>query len=88
MKIVLNRAFGGYRLTNEIYDKLKPLYSLDKRQADFLRRTDERLVHAVELCRKEGTAGTVRVVEFPDDMDWDIFDYDGKEFVYDKNRFF
>ena len=88
MKIVLNKEFGGYMLTRAIEDKLESLYKIDKKQARFLPRTDERLVKVVEMCEKEQTAGTVRVVEFPDDMDWDIFDYDGKEFVYDKNRFF
>ena len=88
MKIVLNKRFGGYHLSEGVYSKLRALYWIDKKQADFLPRTDERLINAVELCEKEGTAGALRVVEFPDDMDWDIFDYDGMEYVYDKHRFF
>jgi len=28
----------------------------------------------------------LEVLEIPDDVDWGIYDYDGAEFIYDKNR--
>lgn len=49
MKIVLNKEFGGYMLTRAIEDKLESLYKIDKKQARFLPRTDERLVKVVEM---------------------------------------
>lgn len=88
MKIVLNKNFGGFGITKAVYKKMRELFWLDEKQTDELTRTDEKFVKAVEECEKKGTSGDLRVIEIPDDMDWDIFDYDGYEYVYDVNRFF
>lgn len=88
MKIVLNKNFGGFEIPKAVYKKMRDLFWFDEKQTDELTRTDEKFVKAVEECQKEGTSGYLRVIEIPDDMDWEIFDYDGLEYVYDKHRFF
>ena len=53
-----------------------------------LERTDEDLVSVIEELGNEasGAYGHVTIVEVPDDVDWEIDDYDGIETIHEKHR--
>ena len=77
MKIVVNKCYGGFGISDEYEEKL----GVDS--WDIL-RTDKRLVNAVEKDPEgvSDTYATLRVVEIPDEAtDYYIDEYDGMESV-------
>jgi len=55
---------------------------------DAIERNDPALVQTVEDLREKanGYAAELKVVEIPDDVDWEITEYDGLEQVEEKHR--
>lgn len=53
-----------------------------------LKRTDKDLVSVIEELGNEasGKYGRLVVIEIPDDVDWEIDDYDGIETIHEKHR--
>lgn len=53
-----------------------------------LERTDKDLVSVIEELGNEasGRYGRIVVIEIPDDVDWEIDDYDGIETIHEKHR--
>ena len=51
-------------------------------------RNDPTLVAVVEKLgvKADGFCATLKVVEIPEDVDWDIGEYDGNEWVAEKHR--
>lgn len=51
-------------------------------------RTDKDLVEVVEILGgdADGTYSSYSVVEIPDDVDWQIDEYDGLEWIAEKHR--
>lgn len=51
-------------------------------------RTNHYLISAIESLGKEafGSMSHLRVVEIPDDVDYEIYDYDGVESIHEKHR--
>ncbi len=91
MKVVINSCYGGFSLSKEgdaRYAEIKGIV-LDK---DFysrdIARDDPALVQLVEEGRSEyeGRCASLKVVEIPDDVDWEIAEYDGNEWVAEKHR--
>jgi len=92
MKIVLNKDYGGFCLSREAYEFLGwgwdgygfgPLHQPDKKW-----RADPKLVECVEKLgkRANGRFAWLEVVEIPDGIEFDILDYDGWEYAYEKGR--
>jgi len=91
MKIVINTCHGGFDLSAEamylyreranVPDHI-PLYAWD------IPRNDENLVSVVEELGEEswGQFAKLKVVEIPDDVEWEIGEYDGVEWVAEKHR--
>ena len=87
MKIVINRCFGGFSLSEKAYEFLGKEW--DSYGYEFNEhRTDPQLVECVEKLGDEanGRCARLKVIEIPDDVKWDIYNYDGLEFVYDVER--
>lgn len=90
-KIVINTCYGGFGLSKEAeelycaYANLPPEkfadYEMD-RNCPILLQVIEQL--GVEECR--GKYASLKVVEIPDDVDWDIEEYDGREHVAEVHR--
>lgn len=85
MKIVINKCFGGFSLSEEAA-KL-----LDCARHDFYdhqKRNDPRLIEVVEKLgkRANGDCAELKVVTIPDDVDWEISEYDGVEHIAEKHR--
>ena len=84
MKVVINTCFGGYRLSEEAcqYLNTKNVYEyIDD-------RTNSKLVKCIETLgeKASGIFADLHVVEIPDDVNWYIDEYDGKEIIREKHR--
>lgn len=93
MKIVINKCFGGFELSEKALNILKnrgfdeeEIYNF--RFGDF-RRDYKEVIQVIEELGEEAnnSYSDIKVVEIPDDStDWDIIEYDGSEYViYVKN---
>jgi hypothetical protein len=62
-------------------------YYLTNRPTD-RERADPKLIQVIEELGDEasGSRAHLRIVEIPDDVDWEIHDYDGMESVREKSR--
>ena len=115
MKVVINRCYGGFGLSEEammMYSDVKRLnlkvvrdkkfdslgithYYLDGIESNEtyfsdrrIERNDKELVAIVELLGDKANGGyaDLRIVEIPDGVDWEIEEYDGKEWVSEVHR--
>jgi hypothetical protein len=87
MKIVVNRAFGGYSLSKEACNHIGIDY--DGYGYDFENdRTNPKLIEAVETLgeKANGSLAALQVIEIPDDVDWYIDEYDGWETIRENHR--
>lgn len=94
MKIVINRCHGGFGLSEKA-QKLFCQYSMiewnDWRE-DWsyydIERNDQYLVRVVEELGDiaNGRFSELKIVEIPDDVEWQIDEYDGLEWVAEKHR--
>lgn len=89
MKIVINSCHGGFglsRVAETMYMNLKGLnecpHSYD------IPRDDSALIKVVEDLGKSASDSfsKLKVVEIPDDVDWIIQEYDGKEWIAERHR--
>ncbi len=83
MKIVINKWFGGFSLSDTAADKLGLEWG--GREID---RSNPQLVAIVEELGEEanGMFAHLGIVEIPDDVEWQIEEYDGSEWVAEKHR--
>ena len=90
MKVVVNSCFGGFGITDAALDEYKS--RKDITDPDFwyydIPRNCPVLVSIVE---EQGVAintsySDLRIVEIPDDVDWYIEEYDGREHVAERHR--
>lgn len=82
MKIVINRCFGGFGLSDAALKRL----GIDEYTE--VERNDPRLVAVVEELGDAANDGfsKLKVVEIPDNVEWEIIDYGGMEHVVEKHR--
>ena len=86
-KIIINQCHGGYGLSEEAYKYLG--LEWDGYGYEFSdERTNPDLIRVVEKLGDvaNGTYASLTVVEISDEVDWDIYNYDGMEHIYDKDR--
>lgn len=89
MKIVINSCFGGFSLSKEACEFLGVKWDKRFGHGRWLgSRTDERLIQCIETLgeRANGTSAHLTIVEIPDDVEWEIEEYDGRECVAEKHR--
>lgn len=84
MKVVINRDWGGFELSDIALDLLGIQFSSQ------IERNDPRLVDVVEkLGIEAGTKySSLLIVEIPDDMPYYIEEYDGLETIHEQHRVF
>lgn len=100
MKIAVNKCFGGFGLSKAVFNELgikwdkygylnnEDLGINDDNNRDAY-RADPRLIAAIEKVGEENASGNladIRIVEIPDDVEWEISEYDGVETVHEKHR--
>lgn len=99
MKIVLNKSFGGFGLSKELYKELGVEWDgygfLDnddlgiKSDDSLAYRSDPRLIAAIEKIGEEKASGPlskIQVIEVPDGIDWELDEYDGLESIHEVHR--
>lgn len=87
MKVVINRCYGGFSLSEKAYDYLGiPWDGYGFKDEED--RTNINLVECVEKLGEEanGAFAELKVVDIPDDVEWEIEEYDGMEWVSEKHR--
>jgi hypothetical protein len=94
MKIVINRCHGGFGLSEKA-QKLFCQYSMiewNDWQEDWsyydIERNDQYLVRVVEELGDVANSrfSELKIVEIPDEVEWQIDEYDGLEWVAEKHR--
>jgi hypothetical protein len=99
MKIVVNRCFGGFSVSEAVYKEIgvewdgfgylenEDLGITSDHYMDY--RAAKALIDAIEKIG-EGEAGgsmsELRVKEIPDNVDWEISNYDGMESIEEVHR--
>lgn len=97
MKVVINGCFGGFSVSREAWLRLRELGSkgarkeADDRYNGFCRdipRNDPLLIQVVEELgpKANGACAKLEIVEVPDDVEWEIEEYDGSEHVAEAHR--
>lgn len=91
MKVVINSDHGVFCLSHAAIDYIKKKYNrvLDSYLSnDKNVRTDSVLIEVIEALGKEanGNFSNLKIIEVPDDVDWLIQEYDGREWVAEKHR--
>ena len=89
MKIVINRCFGGFSLSEEAYKFLGLEWDgYGYKCTSYDDRTDPDLIKCVETLgdKANGSCANLKVIEIPDGVDWEITDYDGLEKVEEVHR--
>ena len=87
MKVVINRCWGGYGLSKAAYKELGLKW--DNYGYEFEDdRTNPALVACVEKLgqKASGPMANLVIVEIPDDVKWELDDYDGQESIHEKHR--
>ena len=89
-KIVINTCHGGFGLSATAESKYKELAEVT--DPDFhsghIPRDDAHLIAVVELMGSAAAGGCseLKIVDVPDDVNWCIEEYDGKEWVAERHR--
>ena len=87
MKIVINTCFGGYELSEKAYEYLGLPWDGNGNEFED-DRTNPKLIECVEKLGEEanGELAELHIIEIPDDVKWEINDYDGYETVEEVHR--
>jgi hypothetical protein len=99
MKIVVNKCYGGFSVSKDVYDELSIPWdgygyiSNDELGIDSENftayRADSRLIKAIEkvgLKKASGALADLVIVNIPNNIDWYIDDYDGIETIHEDHR--
>ena len=86
MKIVVNKCYGGFGLSEAAYNFLG--LEWDGYGYADIPRNDPKLVECVETLgdKVNGRCAQLCITEIPDDIDWVIEEYDEKEWVVEKHQ--
>ena len=89
MKVVINTCYGNFCLSEAAYKFLGLEWDNHGYEySEYDDRTNPKLVECVETLGKaaNGAFADLKVVEVPDDVEWDIENYDGVEWVSEAHR--
>lgn len=87
MKIVINKCFGGFGLS-AVAESIYAQESGKDISVYEIPRDDPILVSIVESMGEaaDGAFAELKVIEIPDDVEWQIDEYDGTEWIAEKHR--
>lgn len=88
MKIVINKCFGGFGLSEVAETRYKNETGNENVSYWNMKRDDPILVSIVEELGEDswGDFAELSVVEIPNDVNWEIEEYDGKEYIAEVRR--
>lgn len=86
MKVVINKCYGGFGLSDAAKKMLGIKYDFEYDEDE--KRADPKLVEVVEKlgAAANGPFSRLVVVEIPDDINWAISEYDGIERIEEVHR--
>ena len=84
MKVVINRCYGGYELSKAAQGYL----GVDSPYAYDDDRSNPTLVKCVEELGSAagGPYASLKIVEIPNNVDWELENYDGVESIHEVHR--
>lgn len=92
-RVVINQCHGGFSLSDEAAVRYCEMAGIDPDDNNFWNRSIDRddpyLVKVIETLgadRASGDFAELKIVEIPADVDWEICEYDGREWVAEKHR--
>ncbi len=92
---------GGFGLSEDVYKELGIEWDgygylsnahfkmMGNDEHPFAYRTHPKLIAAIEKIGEEKSSGphaSIRIVEIPDDVNWEIEEYDGMETIHEVHR--
>ena len=82
---LISQPDGKYSLTHWYQDQVDEHHYWSERD---VARNDPHLVQVIEELGEaaNGDYASLKVVDVPDDVDWDIVEYDGREHVAERHR--
>lgn len=99
MKVVINKCYGGFSVSEAVYKELGMEWDgygypdneeFGIESCDYKAyRSHPALITAIERVGVESASGDMadlRIVDIPDGVDWEIEEYDGRESVREKSR--
>lgn len=89
MKIVINRCFGGFSLSEKALEEYKTRKGISEDIWSWgINRDDPDLINIVESMGAAANGGfaKLKIVEIPDDVEWQIEEYDGLEHIAEQHR--
>lgn len=91
MKVAINVCHGGFDLSPDALALYKEKVEMPQEfplYAWAIPRNDDNLVAVIEEMGHEswGKFSELKIVEIPDDIEWEIAEYDGVEWVAEKHR--
>jgi len=90
-KIIISTEFGGFGLSDQaldLYKILTGISSIEEINYWEIARDNPVLVQIVEQLGENANTcySTLKIVEIPDDVEWQISEYDGVEWIAEKHR--
>lgn len=88
MKIVINTCFGGFCLSPQATQKYRERTGKTIGAYTDVERNDPDLVAVVEELgeKASGVGSRLKIVDIPEDIQWYIEEYDGREHVAEEHR--
>lgn len=89
MKILINKCHGVFEFSPLFIKKYENIHNESIPHNIREERTDSRVIALFEQLGSEQSSGEfsrLQIVEIPDDIDWEINEYDGHEKVVEKHR--
>jgi len=85
--IVINACYGGFSLSHEGKEQYEKIAGKNCDPYD-IARDDPNLIRVVQSLGKRswGACAELKIVQIPDDVEWEIEEYDGIEWVAEKHR--
>jgi hypothetical protein len=88
MKVVINTCYGGFGLSDDAFTRYKNESGNTEISYYGIPRNDPILVSIVEELGEDswGRWASLKIVDIPDGIEWDIEEYDGSEWVAEEHR--
>lgn len=86
--IVINCRHGGFGLSSKAWEMFRELKENPPKYDFEINRSDPILVKVVEELGDDasGKHSRLKIVDIPDDVEWEIGEYGGREWVAEKHR--
>lgn len=91
-RIAICKQHGGFGLSEEAQARYKELAGIDPHAKDwydrYIDRDDPYLIQTIRELGERANSRfcTLKIVEVPADVEWEIAEYDGLEWVAEKHR--